>query len=122
MINEVISANLLKIFNLGDKDEMSWKHLGHATAAIVAFDDHKHAIDYDRPGDLLTEMGKVERLWREIETEIGLIGLQTFLDGLGELTQSRTEFMYLDTYITTAWLPYYGVIESKGLTYNETEK
>ena len=43
-------ANWLRmIFNAGDQDEMSWKHLGHAFAALVHFGDWKLAKDYERP-------------------------------------------------------------------------
>lgn len=40
---------LRMIFNAGDQDETSWKHLGHAFAALVNFGDWKLAQDYERP-------------------------------------------------------------------------
>lgn len=37
------------IFNAGDQDESSWKHLGHGFAALVHFGDWQLAKDYERP-------------------------------------------------------------------------
>lgn len=119
MVNEKISNNLLGIFYLGDEDECSWKHLGHSLAAILAFGDYTKAIDYTTPDDSgeFTDMEEVERLWREIELEITAVGPQVFLDNLKELKESRSEFLCLDTYITTTWLGYAAAISESGLTY-----
>lgn len=119
MVNEKISNNLLGIFYLGDEDECSCKHLGHSLAAIIAFGDYRKAIDYTMPNDSeeFTDVEEVERLWREIELEITAIGPQVFLDNLQELKESRGEFCYLDTYITTTWLGYAAAISESELTY-----
>jgi hypothetical protein len=46
---------LNEIWKLGDRDEMSIKHVGHGLAALVAFGDWQRAIDYDRPAEKLTK-------------------------------------------------------------------
>lgn len=40
---------LRMIWNAGDQDETSWKHLGHGFAALVNFGDWQKAQDYERP-------------------------------------------------------------------------
>lgn len=37
------------IWRLGDRDECSIKHIGHAMAALIVTGDWKNAIDYDAP-------------------------------------------------------------------------
>ena len=37
------------IWRLGDRDECSIKHIGHAMAALIATGDWRNAIDYDTP-------------------------------------------------------------------------
>lgn len=46
---EALGGWLKMIFNNGDQDEMAWKHLGHAFAALVQLGDWKLAQDYERP-------------------------------------------------------------------------
>jgi len=46
---EGLESWLRLIFNAGDQDEMSWKHLGHGFAALVQLGDWKLAQDYERP-------------------------------------------------------------------------
>jgi len=111
---EEIEQALLTIFQMGDRDEMSWKHLGHGVAALLAFGDWRQAVDYTVPGDPVNE----ERLaswWELIRKHVEKIGEQAVLDWLPKLELTRGEFLYLNNYITTSWLPYYEEIVAKGL-------
>jgi hypothetical protein len=53
---ENLKTLLNEIWKLGDRDEMSIKHIGHGLAALIAFGDWQRAIDYDRPTDKMTEL------------------------------------------------------------------
>jgi hypothetical protein len=53
---ENLKTLLNEIWKLGDRDEMSIKHIGHGLAALVAFGDWQRAIDYDRPTANMTEL------------------------------------------------------------------
>jgi hypothetical protein len=63
-MNEQTKNNLETLLNeiwkLGDRDEMSIKHVGHGLAALVALGDWQLAIDYDRPAEKLTNKKETE--------------------------------------------------------------
>ena len=48
-------ASLNEIYKLGDRDEMSIKHIGHGLAALVAFGDWQKGIDYNLPRERMTK-------------------------------------------------------------------
>jgi hypothetical protein len=48
-------ASLNEIYKLGDRDEMSIKHIGHGLAALVAFGDWQKGIDYNLPREKMTK-------------------------------------------------------------------
>jgi hypothetical protein len=50
-----LTALLNEIWKLGDKDEMSIKHIGHGLAALVAFGDWQKGIDYNLPRERMTK-------------------------------------------------------------------
>ena len=61
-----------EIWKLGDKDEMSIKHVGHGLAALVAFGDWQRAIDYDRPHYKMTKKAEAQLFtyWLEVKTTL----------------------------------------------------
>lgn len=109
-----ITHALVDIFNMGDRDEMSWKHLGHGMAAMLAFEDWRQAVDYQNPGGPFMDH-VVEAWWNNIAQWIDTIGVQETLDWLPELARTRSEFLYLNNYVTDTWLPYHDAIVAKGL-------
>lgn len=115
-----IMKDLEKIFDLGDRDECSWKHLGHGVASILAFGTWEELIDYTVPNDdgsfdedeaLRRELKK---LWLGVELEIETLGVQEFVDRSSFLG-NYFKFMYVDTIYKTSWLPYREAIEAKGI-------
>lgn len=70
---DALNTLLQKIWALGDKDEMSIKHIGHGLAALVTWQDWQDGLDYDLPGMDLTDKQ---------------------LEQLGEYWQGVTEFLH----------------------------
>lgn len=115
-----IMKDLEKIFDLGDRDECSWKHLGHGVASILAFGTWEELIDYTVPNDdgsfdedeaLRKEL---KRLWLGVELEIETLGVQEFVDRSSFLG-NYFKFMYVDKFYKESWLPYREAIEAKGI-------
>jgi hypothetical protein len=63
-----IKTLLEEIWALGDKDEMSIKHIGHSLASLVATGDVLHAIDYNRPDMDMTDnqLDQLDEKWDEV--------------------------------------------------------
>jgi hypothetical protein len=64
-----LTALLNEIWKLGDRDEMSIKHIGHGLAALVAFGEWYHAIDYTRPREKMTKKNEeiLAQLWGNVQ-------------------------------------------------------
>ena len=82
---------LNEIWKLGDRDEMSIKHIGHGLAALVAFGDWQRAIDYDRPAAKLTKKKETDlaNYWQLVKQN---------LDGM-----NRAECVELFESLDIAW-------------------
>jgi hypothetical protein len=65
-----LTALLNEIWKLGDRDEMSIKHIGHGLAALTTWGDWKRAIDYDRPHYKMTKRNEemLGALWANVKT------------------------------------------------------
>jgi hypothetical protein len=70
---DALKTLLEQIWALGDRDEMSIKHIGHGLAALVTWRDWRDGLDYDLPGMDLTDKQ---------------------LEQLGEYWQGVTEFLH----------------------------
>lgn len=91
------------IYNLGDKDECSDKHLGHCLAAITSGKTHREAVAYaypwhsgkwDEEGGLSNEAWDIderkialEKYWQVIETEYFNNGQTDFQEIVEELQE-----------------------------------
>ena len=66
---DALKTLLEKIWALGDKDEMSIKHIGHGLAAFVATGDSGNRADYETPDIDMThkKLKKLESLWKQVE-------------------------------------------------------
>ena len=115
-----ILDNLSKIYDLGDRDECSWKHLGHGIASILAFDTWTELIDYTVPNDDGSfeddeDLNRELRyLWHSVEADIEEFGVQKFVDRT-YLLSNFLKFLYVDTFYKESWLPYRKAIEAKGI-------
>jgi hypothetical protein len=66
---DALKTLLEKIWALGDRDEMSIKHIGHGLAAFVATGDSGNRADYETPDMDMTDkkLKKLESLWKQVE-------------------------------------------------------
>lgn len=101
--------NLLdEIWRSGDRDEMSIKHIGHALAAIIAFDDWTKGDDYELPDYLQYEADRVklrERItpiWEQIQQMKNEMGRADFTD----LVEESKFGFYPMSYLESDWLSY----------------
>ena len=65
---DALKTLLEQIWALGDKDEMSIKHIGHGLAALVTWQDWRDGLDYELPGMELTDK-QLEQLgdyWQQV--------------------------------------------------------
>lgn len=122
-----ILDNLFKIYDLGDRDEMSAKHLGHGIAAVLAFDNWQESEDYNYPSeyseweDYPERIANLDRLWSEIHFSIDEMGYQEFVDSI-EWLSALSDFFYVSQYYSTSWLPYRKAIEEKGIIITDIEE
>lgn len=103
-----------KIWRLGDRDEMSIKHIGHALASIIAEDVWWNGDDYQNPNVFFTKDGnldlektgqvlaKIKPIWEEVEQIAREKGLVTFFE---MVKASKFEFYPL-SYLSDTWLSY----------------
>lgn len=103
-----------KIWRLGDRDEMSIKHIGHALASIVVGDYWSNGDDYNLPdyydddenGSSLEKLGKltasIQPHWQEVEQMWEELGSAKFLE---IVKASKFEFYPL-SYLSDTWLSY----------------
>jgi hypothetical protein len=67
---DALNTMLNKIWKMGDRDEMSIKHIGHGLASFVATGDSGNRLDYETPDVEMTDKAieKLESLWRDVES------------------------------------------------------
>lgn len=113
-----IRKNLLRIWALGDRDEMSWKHIGHSVAGILAHGSWESGADYNLPKTKLSpkQLGYLGICWLEVEFAIDHFGKQNFIDAIPEIANDDWRLMYLGQYLTDSWLGYEQKITEQGLT------
>lgn len=65
---DILRQLLEDIWALGDRDEMSIKHIGHALAALATWQDWRDGLDYPLPGLYLTDrqLEQLEEHWQEV--------------------------------------------------------
>lgn len=102
------------IWSMGDKDEMSIKHIGHALAAMIAHNDWRKGDDYTYPDCILTADDK----WDKEATEALLKEVAVYWDKVTEFQSEwgEDEFrqivfsskfsFYPKSYLESSWLSY----------------
>lgn len=104
----LLNRYLSDIFDLGDCDEMSWKHIGHGCAALLAFKDWREAVDYGLPDVDLTppQLQKLDALWFQVADILKKKGAEWFRSTLSVLANYNWKLMYADTYLDDEWMGY----------------
>lgn len=117
----LLNRYLSDIFDLGDRDEMSWKHIGHGCASLLAFDDWRKCLDYRRPNHPLTpeQYQKLDALWFMVQDTMNKNGKQWFIDTLELLSEYNGKLMYAAEYLKLNWLDYKKLITAQNLTIKE---
>jgi hypothetical protein len=66
---DALKTLLEQIWALGDRDEMSVKHIGHGLAAYVATGDSGNRADYETPDMEMSDnkLKKLESYWEQVE-------------------------------------------------------
>ena len=101
--------NLLdQVWRAGDRDEMSIKHIGHALAAIITFDDWTKGDDYELPAwreneaDRIKLRERISPIWQQIQEIKNAVGREDFTRVVEE---SKFGF-YPMSYLESDWLSY----------------
>ena len=81
MIDDNLSTLLTNIWNMGDRDECSEKHVGYGLIAIACDRSWEDAIDYRRPWDTsasnVSAWGSISRLdalWKQVADLRKIVG------------------------------------------------
>lgn len=104
MLKKQIAQQLVAIFEMGDKDECSWKHIGHSFAAQLFFGDYLMGEDYFDPfGRPATdsELEHLDQHWATIEFLLDGEDVEFIEEIAQELAQEDGRLMYLDVYFET---------------------
>ena len=110
------------IYQLGDKDEMSLKHVGHGLASMLASGDWKKAIDYNQPKVKMTkhESQKLDALWSCVTDIMDKKGGQWMADAMAALALTGgVHCQYANTFATNNWMGYREAINRQQLTVTE---
>ena len=87
---DTLKTLLEKIWAIGDRDEMSIKHIGHGLAALVTWQDWRDGLDYSLPDMDMTDeqLEKLAAYW---------IGVKELLHGV-----TREELLGVFSYLPIA--------------------
>lgn len=109
-----LTQKLDPIWRLGDRDEMSIKHIGHALAALVAHGDWRKGDDYNYPKFYNFENethtatayrnldASLEKRWAKVTALFEAWGTDKFRENA-----SATPYgYYMDDYLEASWLSY----------------
>lgn len=118
---KLLNRYLSDIYDLGDRDEMSVKHVGHGIASILAFDSWRKCIDYTAPDYPITvaRRRKLADLWEKVEDLVKQEGKQWVLDVLPILEANNYKMLYCNTYTGDTWLGYGTEIKKQNLQVKE---
>ena len=101
-LEDVSAVNdlLNEIWRLGDKDEMSIKHIGHGLAALITWGDWKKGYDYNLPNVRMTKF-KLERLanaWQQVKEYLHGVSNSECLEMLDQIGVATYANIYLDVF------------------------
>lgn len=95
--------NLLNaIWSMGDQDECSIKHIGHALASLILTDSWRNTVDYDYPwGNVSIPLleKKIDALWAKVLEIKEKLGDAVFY----QIAVSLPIANYLEFYLSGDW-------------------
>ncbi len=97
---DALKTLLEKIWALGDRDEMSIKHIGHGLAGLATYGTWKAALDYELPDMDMTDI-QLERLgeyWQQVKEFLHGVSREELLSVFKYLPIAVYGAIYLDTH------------------------
>jgi hypothetical protein len=97
---DTLKTLLEKIWALGDRDEMSIKHIGHGLAALVTWQDWRDGLDYSLPDMDMTDeqLEKLAAYWIGVKELLHGVTLEECLFVFKYLPIAVYGAIYLDTH------------------------
>jgi hypothetical protein len=95
---DALNTLLQKIWKLGDRDEMSIKHIGHGLAALASYGTWKAALDYELPNMDMTEkqLEKLGDYWQQVKEFLHGVSRDELVSVFGYLPIAVYGALYLD--------------------------
>lgn len=111
-----LQQKLDPIWRMGDRDEMSIKHIGHALAALVAFGDWRKGADYEYPiyyGDNGWTELQLKNAYRNLNerldtrwAKVAALREQWGADKFRENAAATNYGFLMESYLESSWLGY----------------
>jgi hypothetical protein len=97
---DALKTLLQQIWALGDKDEMSAKHIGHGLAALATYGTWKAALDYELPDMDMTEkqLETLGELWQEVKQLLHGVSREELMSVFQYLPIAAYGAIYLDVF------------------------
>ena len=97
---DALKTLLEQIWALGDKDEMSIKHIGHGLAALTTYGTWKAALDYELPDMDMTDkkLKKLSENWEQVKQILHGVSLEESAAVFEYLPIAVYGAIYLDTH------------------------
>ena len=97
---DAIKTLLEQIWALGDKDEMSIKHIGHGLAALTCWGDWQDGLDYDLPDMEMTDkqLETLGELWQGVKELIHGVSREELIAVFQYVPIAVYGAIYLDTF------------------------
>ena len=97
---DALKTLLEKIWALGDKDEMSIKHIGHGLASLATWGDWDHGFDYPVPNGEMTDrqFEKLSAYWQQVKEFLHGVSREELVSVFEYLPIAVYGALYLDTF------------------------
>jgi hypothetical protein len=97
---DALKTLLEQIWALGDRDEMSVKHIGHGLAALTTWGDWEDGLDYDLPDVELSEkkLEKLAEYWQQVKEFLHGVSREECLAVFQYLPIATYGAIFLDIY------------------------
>jgi hypothetical protein len=97
---DALKTLLEKIWALGDKDEMSIKHIGHGLAGLATYGTHKAALDYELPNVEMTDrqLEALSEYWQQVKEFLHGVSREELVSVFEYLPIAVYGAIYLDTH------------------------
>jgi len=97
---DALKTLLEKIWALGDKDEMSIKHIGHGLAALATWGDWEDGLDYPMPDMDMTDrqLEALSEYWQQVKEFLHGVSREELVSVFEYVPIAVYGALYLDTY------------------------